>query len=127
MDHAIKMRMPIIGINDSGWCTYPGRGGFTGRLWRNFSSAIHRLPVLSLNCPLFWVPCAGGAVYSPALTDFVFVVDNISKMFITGPEVVKTVLGEEVKWKTSEGARSCLYPVEMPTSLPLQKQNVSNK
>jgi len=41
-------------------------------------------------------PCAGGAVYSPALTDFVFVVDKISKMFITGPEVIKTVLGEEI-------------------------------
>ena len=50
-------------------------------------------------------PCAGGAVYSPALTDFVFVVDNISKMFITGPEVVKTVLGEEVSMEDLGGAR----------------------
>jgi len=50
-------------------------------------------------------PCAGGAVYSPALTDFVFVVDNISKMFITGPEVIKTVLGEEISMEELGGAR----------------------
>jgi acetyl-CoA carboxylase carboxyltransferase component len=50
-------------------------------------------------------PCAGGAVYSPALTDFVFVVDNISKMFITGPEVIKTVLGEEISMEDLGGAR----------------------
>jgi acetyl-CoA carboxylase carboxyltransferase component len=50
-------------------------------------------------------PCAGGAVYSPALTDFVFVVDNISKMFITGPEVIKTVLGEEISMEALGGAR----------------------
>ena len=50
-------------------------------------------------------PCAGGAVYSPALTDFVFVVNQISKMFITGPEVVKTVLGEEISMEELGGAR----------------------
>ncbi|HJX71283.1 MAG TPA: acyl-CoA carboxylase subunit beta, partial [Bacteroidales bacterium] len=50
-------------------------------------------------------PCAGGAVYSPALTDFVFVVNNISKMFITGPEVIKTVLGEEISMEDLGGAR----------------------
>jgi acetyl-CoA carboxylase carboxyltransferase component len=50
-------------------------------------------------------PCAGGAVYSPALTDFVFVVDKISKMFITGPEVIKTVLGEEISQEDLGGAR----------------------
>jgi methylmalonyl-CoA decarboxylase subunit alpha len=50
-------------------------------------------------------PCAGGAVYSPALTDFVFVVDKISKMFITGPEVIKTVLGEEVSMEELGGAK----------------------
>jgi methylmalonyl-CoA decarboxylase subunit alpha len=51
-------------------------------------------------------PCAGGAVYSPALTDFVFVVDNISKMFITGPEVIKTVLGEEISQEELGGAKT---------------------
>jgi methylmalonyl-CoA decarboxylase subunit alpha len=50
-------------------------------------------------------PCAGGAVYSPALTDFVFVVDKVSKMFITGPEVIKTVLGEEISMEELGGAR----------------------
>jgi acetyl-CoA carboxylase carboxyltransferase component len=50
-------------------------------------------------------PCAGGAVYSPALTDFVFVVDKISKMFITGPEVIKTVLGEEISMEELGGAK----------------------
>jgi len=50
-------------------------------------------------------PCAGGVVYSPALTDFVFVVDKISKMFITGPEVIKTVLGEEISMEDLGGAR----------------------
>jgi len=50
-------------------------------------------------------PCAGGAVYSPALTDFVFVVDKISKMFITGPEVIKTVLGEEISMEDLGGAK----------------------
>ena len=50
-------------------------------------------------------PCAGGAVYSPALTDFVFVVENISKMFITGPNVIKTVLGEDISMEDLGGAR----------------------
>ena len=50
-------------------------------------------------------PCAGGAVYSPALTDFVFVVENISKMFITGPSVIKTVLGEDYTMEEVGGAK----------------------
>ena len=50
-------------------------------------------------------PCAGGAVYSPALTDFVFVVDKISRMFITGPQVIKTVLGEEISMEDLGGAK----------------------
>ena len=92
MDHAIKMRMPIIGINDSGGA----------RIQEGVDSlASGVIPQLSV----ILGPCAGGAVYSPALTDFVFVVDNISKMFITGPEVVKTVLGEEVSMEDLGGAR----------------------
>ncbi len=70
-----------------------------------FSSVTLYPVVLFLNSLLFLVPCAGGAVYSPALTDFVFVVDNISKMFITGPEVIKTVLGEEISMEDLGGAR----------------------
>ena len=104
MDHAIKMRMPIIGINDSGgariqegWIHWPVMEKF---FFRN-TQASGVIPQLSV----ILGPCAGGAVYSPALTDFVFVVDNISKMFITGPEVVKTVLGEEVSMEDLGGAR----------------------
>ena len=95
MDHAIKMRMPIIGINDSGGARIQegvdSLAGYGEIFFRN-TQASGVIPQLSV----ILGPCAGGAVYSPALTDFVFVVDNISKMFITGPEVVKTVLGEEV-------------------------------
>ena len=89
MDHAIKMRMPIIGINDSGGARIQegvdSLAGYGEIFFRN-TQASGVIPQLSV----ILGPCAGGAVYSPALTDFVFVVDNISKMFITGPEVVKT-------------------------------------
>ena len=104
MDHAIKMRMPIIGINDSGGARIQ-EGGETlagyGEIFFRNTQASGVIPQLSV----ILGPCAGGAVYSPALTDFVFVVDNISKMFITGPEVVKTVLGEEVSMEDLGGAR----------------------
>ena len=104
MDHAIKMRMPIIGINDSGGARIQegvdSLAGYGEIFFRN-TQASGVIPQLSV----ILGPCAGGAVYSPALTDFVFVVDNISKMFITGPEVVKTVLGEEVSMEDLGGAR----------------------
>jgi acetyl-CoA carboxylase carboxyltransferase component len=95
MDHAIKMGMPIIGINDSGGARIQegvdSLAGYGEIFYRNtLASGI--VPQISV----ILGPCAGGAVYSPALTDFVFVVDKISKMFITGPEVIKTVLGEEI-------------------------------
>ena len=104
MDHAIKMRMPIIGINDSGGARIQegvdALAGYGDIFFRN-TQASGVIPQLSV----ILGPCAGGAVYSPALTDFIFVVDNISKMFITGPEVVKTVLGEEVSTEELGGAR----------------------
>lgn len=104
MDHAIKMRMPLIGINDSGGARIQegvdSLAGYGEIFFRN-TQASGVIPQLSV----ILGPCAGGAVYSPALTDFVFVVDNISKMFITGPEVVKTVLGEEVTMEELGGAR----------------------
>lgn len=104
MDHAIKMRMPIIGINDSGGARIQegvdSLAGYGEIFFRN-TMASGVIPQLSV----ILGPCAGGAVYSPALTDFVFVVDNISKMFITGPEVVKTVLGEVVSMEDLGGAR----------------------
>jgi acetyl-CoA carboxylase carboxyltransferase component len=104
MDHALKMRMPLIGINDSGGARIQegvnSLAGYGEIFFRNtISSGV--IPQLSV----ILGPCAGGAVYSPALTDFVFVVDNISKMFITGPEVIKTVLGEEISMENLGGAR----------------------
>ncbi len=104
MDHAIKMGMPIIGINDSGGARIQegvnSLAGYGEIFYRNtLASGI--VPQISV----ILGPCAGGAVYSPALTDFVFVVDQISKMFITGPEVVKTVLGEEISMEELGGAR----------------------
>ena len=104
MDHALKMRIPLIGINDSGGARIQegvnSLAGYGEIFFRNtISSGV--IPQLSV----ILGPCAGGAVYSPALTDFVFVVDNISKMFITGPEVIKTVLGEEISMEDLGGAR----------------------
>jgi acetyl-CoA carboxylase carboxyltransferase component len=104
MDHALKMRIPLIGINDSGGARIQegvnSLAGYGEIFFRNtISSGV--IPQISV----ILGPCAGGAVYSPALTDFVFVVDNISKMFITGPEVIKTVLGEEISMEDLGGAR----------------------
>jgi len=104
MDHALKMRTPLIGINDSGGARIQegvnSLAGYGEIFFRNtLSSGV--IPQISV----ILGPCAGGAVYSPALTDFVFVVDNISKMFITGPEVIKTVLGEEISMEDLGGAR----------------------
>jgi methylmalonyl-CoA decarboxylase subunit alpha len=104
MDHALKMRMPLIGINDSGGARIQegvnSLAGYGEIFFRN-TIASGVIPQISV----ILGPCAGGAVYSPALTDFVFVVDNISKMFITGPEVIKSVLGEEISQEDLGGAR----------------------
>jgi len=104
MDHSLKMRMPLIGINDSGGARIQegvnSLAGYGEIFFRN-TLASGVIPQISV----ILGPCAGGAVYSPALTDFVFVVDNISKMFITGPEVIKTVLGEEISMEDLGGAR----------------------
>src|SRR5690606_27693360 len=104
MDHALKMRVPLIGINDSGGARIQegvnSLAGYGEIFFRN-TLASGVIPQLSV----ILGPCAGGAVYSPALTDFVFVVDKISKMFITGPEVIKSVLGEEIDMESLGGAR----------------------
>jgi len=104
MDHALKMRVPIIGINDSGGARIQegvnSLAGYGEIFYRN-TKASGVIPQISV----ILGPCAGGAVYSPALTDFVFVVENISKMFITGPSVIKTVLGEEISMEELGGAR----------------------
>ena len=104
MDHALKMKCPIIGINDSGGARIQeGVGALAG-----YGEIFYRNTIASGVIPqisLILGPCAGGAVYSPALTDFVFVVENISKMFITGPNVIKTVLGEDISMEDLGGAR----------------------
>lgn len=104
MDHALKLKVPLIGINDSGGARIQegvnSLAGYGEIFYRN-TLASGVIPQISV----ILGPCAGGAVYSPALTDFVFVVDKISKMFITGPEVIKTVLGEEISMEDLGGAR----------------------
>ena len=104
MDHAVKLGVPLIGVNDSGGARIQeGVNSLAGSgeiFYRN-TLASGVIPQISV----ILGPCAGGAVYSPALTDFVFVVDKISKMFITGPEVIKTVLGEEISMEDLGGAR----------------------
>lgn len=103
MDHAMKLKVPLIGINDSGGARIQegvnSLAGYGEIFYRN-TLASGVIPQISV----ILGPCAGGAVYSPALTDFVFVVDKISKMFITGPEVIKTVLGEEISMEDLGGA-----------------------
>lgn len=104
MDHAMKLKVPIIGINDSGGARIQegvnSLAGYGEIFYRN-TQASGVVPQISV----ILGPCAGGAVYSPALTDYVFVVENISKMFITGPEVIKTVLGEEISMEELGGAK----------------------
>ncbi len=104
MDHAMKLKIPIIGINDSGGARIQegvnALAGYGEIFYRN-TQASGVIPQISV----ILGPCAGGAVYSPALTDYVFVVDKVSKMFITGPEVIKTVLGEEISMEELGGAR----------------------
>jgi propionyl-CoA carboxylase beta chain len=103
MDMALKYGCPLIGINDSGGARIQegvvSLGGYAEIFWRNVQ-ASGVIPQISL----VMGPCAGGAVYSPAMTDFVLMVEETSYMFITGPEVVKTVTGEEVTFEELGGA-----------------------
>ncbi len=103
MDLAVKYGCPVIGINDSGGARIQegvvSLAGYAEIFWRNVQTS-GVIPQLSL----VMGPCAGGAVYSPAITDFVFMVEGSSYMFITGPDVVKTVTGEEVTFEELGGA-----------------------
>src|SRR5512134_3381267 len=105
MDLALKLGCPLIGINDSGGARIQegvvSLGGYAEIFWRNVQ-ASGVIPQISL----IMGPCAGGAVYSPAMTDFIFMVKETSHMFITGPEVIKTVTGEEVGFEELGGAMS---------------------
>lgn len=103
MDMALKNGAPVIGINDSGGARIQegvdSLGGYADIFLRN-TLASGVVPQISA----IMGPCAGGAVYSPALTDFIFMVKDTSHMFITGPDVVKTVTGEEVTFEELGGA-----------------------
>ncbi|PKN01637.1 MAG: methylmalonyl-CoA carboxyltransferase [Elusimicrobia bacterium HGW-Elusimicrobia-1] len=103
MDFALAAGIPLIGINDSGGARIQegikALAGY-GEIFLRNTRASGVIPQISV----ILGPCAGGAVYSPALTDFVFTVDKVSKMFITGPEVIKTVLGEEISMEDLGGA-----------------------
>ena len=103
MDMAMKNGAPIIGLNDSGGARIQegvvSLGGYADIFLRN-TLASGVIPQISV----IMGPCAGGAVYSPALTDFIIMVRNSSYMFVTGPEVVKTVTHEEVSFEELGGA-----------------------
>ncbi len=103
MDHAMKVGAPVIGLNDSGGARIQegvdSLGGYADVFQRNvLASGV--VPQISL----IMGPCAGGAVYSPSMTDFIFMVKDSSYMFVTGPEVVKTVTHEEVTAEELGGA-----------------------
>jgi propionyl-CoA carboxylase beta chain len=105
MDHALKVGCPIVGFNDGGGARIQegvvALGLFADIFYRNvMASGV--IPQISL----IMGPCAGGAVYSPAITDFTLMVEGTSHMFITGPDVIKTVTGEEVTFEELGGAHA---------------------
>ncbi|MEO7555514.1 MAG: acyl-CoA carboxylase subunit beta, partial [Acidimicrobiales bacterium] len=105
MDMALKVGAPLIGLNDGAGARIQegvvSLDSYGGIFYRNVQSS-GVIPQISV----IMGPCAGGAVYSPAMTDFVFMVEDTSYMFITGPDVVKTVTGEEVTQQELGGAQT---------------------
>src|SRR3978361_2022372 len=105
MDLAAKYGCPVIGINDSGGARIQegvvSLAGYAEIFWRNVQSSGVIPPISRV-----LGPCAGGAVYSPAITDFILMAEGSSYMFITGPDVVKTVTGEEVTFEELGGAET---------------------
>ncbi len=105
MDLAVQNGAPVIGINDSGGARIQegvvSLAGYADIFYRNVraSGVVPQISVVM-------GPCAGGAVYSPALTDFTFMVEGTSHMFITGPDVVKAVTGEEISFEELGGAKT---------------------
>ena len=129
LDLAVEMGAPVIGLNDSGGAriqeAVDALAGYGGIFYRN-TRASGVVPQISA----IMGPCAGGAVYSPALTDFIFMVDKTSNMFITGPQVIKTVTGEEVTAEKLGGASThnavsgvahFIYPDEAATLAGIRK------
>ncbi|MBA2768556.1 MAG: methylmalonyl-CoA carboxyltransferase, partial [Sporichthyaceae bacterium] len=105
LDLALKIGCPVVGINDSGGARIQEGVvslGLYGDIFYRNVMASGVVPQISL----IMGPCAGGAVYSPAITDFTVMVDQKSYMFITGPDVIKTVTGEDVTQEDLGGART---------------------
>nr|WP_225741271.1 acyl-CoA carboxylase subunit beta [Halorussus halophilus] len=105
MDKAVEVGAPVIGLNDSaGARIQEGVSSLAGyaEIFRRNTEASGVVPQISA----IMGPCAGGAVYSPAITDFTFMVKDTSHMFITGPDVIKTVTGEEVTFEELGGAKT---------------------
>ena len=105
MDFAMKIGCPVIGLNDSGGARIQEGVvslGLYGEIFQRNVWASGVVPQISL----IMGPCAGGAVYSPAITDFTVMVDQTSHMFITGPDVIKTVTGEDVGMEELGGAKA---------------------
>ena len=105
MDQAIQVGAPIIGLNDSGGARIQegveSLAGYADIFLKNsLTSGV--VPQISM----IMGPCAGGAVYSPAITDFTFMVKDTSYLFITGPDVVKAVTGEEISQEDLGGAKT---------------------
>lgn len=105
MDFALKTGCPIIGINDGGGARIQEGVAALGLFAEIFRRNVHASGVIP-QISLIVGPCAGGAVYSPAITDFTVMVDQTSHMFITGPDVIKTVTGEDVGFEELGGART---------------------
>ncbi|PZU50899.1 MAG: acyl-CoA carboxylase subunit beta [Arsenicicoccus sp.] len=105
MDLAMKIGCPVVGINDSGGARIQEGVVALGLYAEIFKRNVHASGVIP-QISLVMGPCAGGAVYSPAITDFVVMVDQTSHMFITGPDVIKTVTGEDVTMEELGGART---------------------
>jgi acetyl-CoA carboxylase carboxyltransferase component len=129
MDMAVKVGAPVIGINDSGGARIQegvdALCGYGDIFYRNVS-ASGVVPQISV----IMGPCAGGAVYSPALTDFVFMVEKTGNMFITGPQVIKAVTGEDVSAEdlggatvhaSTSGVAHFTYPDEASTIAGIKK------
>jgi propionyl-CoA carboxylase beta chain len=103
MDLAMKIGCPVVGINDSGGARIQEGVVALGLYAEIFRRNVHSSGVIP-QISLIMGPCAGGAVYSPAITDFTVMVDRTSHMFITGPDVIKTVTGEDVGMEELGGA-----------------------
>jgi propionyl-CoA carboxylase beta chain len=129
MDQAMKIGVPVIGLNDSGGARIQegvvSLGGYAEVFQRNVlaSGVVPQISVIM-------GPCAGGAVYSPAMTDFIFMVKDTSYMFVTGPDVVKTVTHEEVTAEelggamthsTVSGVCDCAYEDDVETLLMVRR------